>query len=147
MKSLLAYFGIAFLLLTSAFAQSDRGTITGTVADPLAAMIPGAKVVARNVDTGVSSETSTTETGNFTLASLPSGRYEIIVDAGGFKKVIQPGVQVQVAQTVRVDLVLQIGAANEAITVTDTETQRVKTYFNPSHNFGSVGDTEAFPGS
>ncbi len=107
------------LLTATAFAQSDRGTITGTVADPAAAVVPGAKVVATNTANGALSQTVTTGTGNYTLTALPAGIYEVSVEASGFKKATQPRVQVQVAQTARVDFALQVGAATESITVSE----------------------------
>jgi hypothetical protein len=94
------------LFTVAAFAQTDRGTITGTVLDPASAVVPGAKVVARNTETGAISETVATDTGNYTLVSLPAGNYEVIAESSGFKKTTRPGIQVQVAQTVRVDLAL-----------------------------------------
>src|SRR5689334_830191 len=96
------------LFSMAAFAQSDRGTITGTVLDPAGAVVPGAKVTARNAANGSSFETPTTGTGDFTLASLPAGKYEVSVEATGFKKTTHESVEVQVAQTVRLDLSLQV---------------------------------------
>jgi hypothetical protein len=105
-------------LAAALFAQTDRGTITGTVLDPASAVVPGAKVIARNTETGTVSETVATDTGNYTLVSLPAGNYEVIAESSGFKKTTRPGIQVQVAQTVRVDFALQVGSANESVTVT-----------------------------
>ncbi len=73
---------IAMLL----FAQSDRGTITGTVSDPANSVVPGAAVMAKNMETGAQTQTVTTATGNFTLASLQAGTYEVSVEAPGFNK-------------------------------------------------------------
>ena len=61
----------------SAFAQSDRGTITGAVIDPAAAVVPGAKIVVKNLENGAIFETTTTGTGDYTLTSLPAGKYEV----------------------------------------------------------------------
>ena len=108
------------LLLTAsaALAQNDRGSITGTITDPASAVVPSAKVVARNIDTGALTETASTDTGNYTLSSLPAGIYEVTAEAAGFKKSVRQGIQVQVAQTERVDLSMQVGAATESVTVT-----------------------------
>jgi hypothetical protein len=99
-------------------AQSDRGTITGTVSDPGGALIPGAKVVATNVGTGVQFSTATTETGNYTIPSVPSGNYDVSVEVQGFRRHQQSGVTVQVAQTARIDVVMQIGSTSESVNVT-----------------------------
>ncbi len=117
MRLLRSTIGI-FLLVLAAFAQSDRGTITGTVLDPAGAVVPAAKVTARHLETGTVSETTTTGTGNYTLPSLPAGLYEVSVEAAGFKKATQQRVQVQVAQTARVDLTLEVGALTESVVVT-----------------------------
>ena len=98
-------------------AQSDRGTVTGTVADPTGAVVPGAALSLKNAETGAVYDTITTETGNYTLPSLPSGNYELTVAQGGFQKYVRPGIQVQVATTIRVDVTLQLGAATETVTV------------------------------
>src|SRR5215468_3274751 len=109
------------LLLTvyasSAFAQTDRGTITGTVSDPTNAVIPGASVVATNVETGAKYDTVSTETGNYTLAQLPSGNYQLSVELPGFKKYVRQGLTIQAAQTVRIDVGLEVGNNAEEVTV------------------------------
>jgi Carboxypeptidase regulatory-like domain/TonB dependent receptor len=110
---------ICFFLLTStAFAQTDRGVITGNVVDQQNAFIPNAVVIATNVETGVKYQTVSTSTGNYMLAALPVGAYELSVEAAGFKKHLQKGVTVQLAQTARVDVMLQAGAPSEFVTVT-----------------------------
>jgi len=107
-----------FLLAWVAFAQGDRGTITGTISDPASAVVPAAKVTVRNMDTGAVYETVTTDTGNYTVTGLPIGNYEVSVEAPGFKRAAQPGVRVQVAQTFRVNIELQVGSTSESITIT-----------------------------
>ena len=62
---------------TSLFAQTDRGTITGTVADSTGAVIPGVAIEAKNVQTGATYQAGSSETGNYTLAHLPAGTYEL----------------------------------------------------------------------
>jgi hypothetical protein len=100
------------------FAQSDRGTVTGTVAaDPTGAMIPGAKVALTNQETDVRFETVTTGTGNYTLASLPVGAYRLSVEAAGFSRFEQANIRVQVAVTTRLDVSLQVGQAVQTVEV------------------------------
>jgi Carboxypeptidase regulatory-like domain/TonB dependent receptor len=106
------------LLCAAAFGQSDRGTVTGTVADPGGAVVPNATVLLKNVETGTEYNTVATSTGNFTLASVPAGSYELTVSAPGFATYVQRGIQVQVALTVRLDVGLKIGGATESVTVT-----------------------------
>ncbi len=106
------------LLLGSTFAQGDRGSISGTVSDPAGGVIPGAIITVRNVQTQSQYQTITTGTGNYTLAQLPAGTYELSVEAPGFKKYLQQGIHAMVAQTVRVDVVLQVGSPTDFVTVT-----------------------------
>jgi hypothetical protein len=122
------------LLIGAAFAQSDRGTITGTISDPTGAMIGGATVVAKNTQTGTDYQAASTGTGNFTLAQLPIGTYELSVTATGFKKYARPGIIVSVAQVVRVDVKLEVGQITELVTV-EAESPLLKTESGElSHN-------------
>src|SRR5215470_8683557 len=99
------------------FAQTDRGTITGTVADSTSAVIPGANVTATNVDTTAKYETVSTETGNYTLTQLPVGTYAVTVELPGFKKYNRQGVTVLSSTTVRIDVALEVGGAADEVTV------------------------------
>jgi hypothetical protein len=101
----------------SASAQSDRGTITGAVSDPASAVIAGASLTLTNTGTAAVYTTVTTGTGNYTLPSLPAGHYTLRVSSPGFSQYVQEGIEVQVAQTARVDVVLKIGQATDTVTV------------------------------
>ena len=119
MRRGLCLFLIGMLLSTlGAFAQSDRGTITGTVADSSGAVLPGVGVVAVNSQTGTRYETVVTETGNYALNQLPAGEYEIAAELPGFRKYIRRGITVLVGQTLRIDIGLEVGSTSEAISVT-----------------------------
>jgi hypothetical protein len=109
---------LMFICVTLAVAQSDRGTITGTVADATGALVPGASVQITNMENGAKSSTVSTDTGNFTVPSVTAGKYEVAVTAQGFTRSVQTGIQVQVAMTVRLDVVLQVGSSTESVTVT-----------------------------
>jgi hypothetical protein len=102
-----------------ALAQSDRGTITGTVTDPAGAVVPTAPIQARNVETGVVYQGETSATGNYTIAQLPAGTYDISMTVTGFKKFNRTGLQVQATQTVRVDVALEVGSSTESVTITE----------------------------
>ena len=105
------------LLAGAAFAQTDRGTVTGTVSDPAGAVVANATVEAKNADTAAVYRAGSSATGNYTLAQLPAGTYEMSVTVPGFKKSVRPGIIVNVAATVRVDFTLEVGAATESVTV------------------------------
>ena len=121
------YCQLAVLLLSpSIFAQSNRGAITGEVADSTGALIPGAKIALANTETGVKFDTVTTGTGNYTLLQLPVGTYTLIVEQPGFSKYERTNIQVQVAVTTRVDAVLKVGSAGESVTIS-AESSQLKT--------------------
>jgi hypothetical protein len=105
------------LFAIAAFAQSDRGTITGSVTDTTGAVVANAQIQAKQLDTGALFPTTSTETGNYTLTQLPVGPYEISVTVPGFKKFVRSGITVQVAQVLRIDIPLEVGAASESVTV------------------------------
>jgi hypothetical protein len=119
MRTLRALAGL-FLCIAAASAQSDRGTITGTVSDPAGAIVASAKVEAKSVTTGTAYEVASTDTGNFTLSQLPAGNYEMTVTVAGFKRFVRQNITVQVAGTVRVDVPLEVGATSESVTVTES---------------------------
>ena len=98
-------------------AQSDRGTITGTVTDPSGASVANAKVTAVNTNTGATHEATTTNEGSYTLPELPAAPYKVSVEAAGFKVTSQT-IQLPVQVTRRVDFALTLGAASEQVTVT-----------------------------
>ena len=93
MRSTFIFTLCVFLFAGSAFAQGDRGTITGTVSDATNAVIPGAGVTATNTQTTAKYETVSTETGNYTLAQLPAGVYDLTVELPGFKKYVRQGTE------------------------------------------------------
>ena len=101
----------------TAFAQTDRGTLTGTVSDATGAVIPGVAIEAKNVQTGATYQAGSSETGNYTLAQLPAGTYEFSAMLPGFRKFVRPGVIVSVATVLRIDVTLEVGASGESVTV------------------------------
>src|SRR5580698_6215372 len=109
---------LCLLLFASvALAQSDRGIITGTVTDTTGSVVANVTIEARQVETGAVFPTTTTSTGSFTLSQLPVGPYDVTAAVDGFKKYVRSGITVQVAQTLRIDIPLQLGAASESVTV------------------------------
>jgi len=111
---------IAFLVSSLLTAQSGRGTINGLVSDISGAVVPGAEVVITEKDTGVRSTFVTTETGVFRAPYLPPGTYRVSVSLPGFKTAIADNVILLLAQTLQVDLVLEVGEIAEVITISST---------------------------
>src|SRR6185312_15435546 len=81
------------------------------------AVIAGAAVEARNTETGAMYPVQASATGNYTIAQLPAGTYQLTVAVPGFEKSIRAGLVIQAAQTIRVDATLDVGNATESVTV------------------------------
>ncbi|MDQ3754935.1 MAG: TonB-dependent receptor, partial [Acidobacteriota bacterium] len=100
------------------FAQSDRGTLTGTITDPNGAVVANAKVTLTNLDTGGVRETTTSDEGSFTFPELPADPYRLTVEATGFKTATIEDIKIAVQVTRSADVTLEVGGAGETITVT-----------------------------
>src|ERR1700688_1314220 len=107
-----------FGLALPAFAQSDRGTVTGTVTDPANAVVANASIEVRNVQTGAVYQVATSNTGNY-VVQVPTGTYQVSAVSSGFKKYVRDGILVPVEQTLRIDIGLEIGSNKESVTVTE----------------------------
>ena len=110
---------LSALLLCAAvgFAQTATGTITGTISDPAGAVVANVPLELKNSETGTPYQASTSSTGNYTFAQLPVGTYQLTVKVAGFKTHVRGDLGVQAAQTIRVDVALEVGAPSESITV------------------------------
>lgn len=119
--------------LGSALAQTDRGIITGVVKDATGAVIAGARVTATRTETNTKFNTQSTETGDYTLPSLPTGNYTLLVEKDGFKPLLSRDVLVIASGTARVDASLEVGTTQQAIEVSaqanvvQTENARIQT--------------------
>jgi hypothetical protein len=112
---------VSFVVLAaSLYSQGGRGTITGTVSDPAGAVVAGAPIQTKNVETGAVYDVTTSTTGNYTFSQLPVGTYEVVVSVPGFKKYTRNSLVVEVAAVVRVDIVLEVGSASESVTVNES---------------------------
>jgi len=130
---------IFLLVMFGAFAQLDRGVITGVVSDPSGAAVPRVKVTVRSVATGAVYEAVASDTGQYTQPNLPVGEYQVTFDAPGFKRLVRSGIHLSAAQVVRVDVKLEIGAVTEAVEVT-AEVPRLQT---DSPEVGTVLDNRS----
>src|SRR5262249_52922064 len=107
---------IAVLSVQAAFC-AVTGRIYGTVKDPSGALVPNAHVTARETLTGVKTETRTDTAGVYSFPSLPVGRYDLDVQASGFKEYKETGLILDVNTAVAVDIALQIGEATQEVTI------------------------------
>ncbi|MGH9430258.1 MAG: carboxypeptidase regulatory-like domain-containing protein, partial [Terriglobia bacterium] len=106
------------VFVAPARAQVDRGSMVGTVRDSSGAVVPGAAVTIANVATGLTAHLSTDASGNYTANLLQIGSYSVIAEKPGFRKTARTGVTLGVNETIRVDLVLSVGAVAQTVEVT-----------------------------
>jgi hypothetical protein len=144
MRSILLSAVCLLLFAGLALAQSDRGRITGALADPAGAMIPNAPIEAKNIETGAVYQVSSTSTGNYTLSQLPPGIYQLSVAAPGFKQFIRTGITVLAAATLRIDISLEVGAITETVQVNADATLLKTESGELSHNV-STDRVDALP--
>ena len=101
---------------SAALAQSTA-TMLGVVADASGAVLPGATLTARNVETGLVRTTVAGDDGSFRLPALPVGSYELRADLSGFQSALRTGLTLTVAQEVVVNFTLPLGGVAETLTV------------------------------
>ncbi|HEY7211310.1 MAG TPA: TonB-dependent receptor [Bryobacteraceae bacterium] len=109
----------AIVCAAAAFAQGPVGTLTGTITDASGAVVPGAAIVATDNATSVESKTTSTTSGDYTLPYLPAGSYTIRVSSPGFRPSTVQNVTLRVAQTLTVDIKMEVGDVNQQVLVTD----------------------------
>lgn len=114
--------GAAFLMLMPLYGQSSAGALVGLVRDAGGAAVPGAAIVVTNTQTAVAFPINTDDSGNYFVPSLIPGTYSVVCEHAGFKKVSIGPVTVNVSQTVRVDLTLQVGDTTESVSVQEYAT-------------------------
>ena len=128
--SLLVVGALLSWTLPSAAQTAASGQIEGVVEDQTGAVIPGARVVVRNVATGAERELLTNELGRYRAVNLRPGEYEVTAEQSGFATLRREGILLQVGSTATVNMALQIGAATEVVTVTEgapiIETERTE---------------------
>lgn len=120
-KDLRHIFAIAIIMISGVgvFAQSQAttGTVQGTIVDPNGAVVSGATITVKNVETGFERTVTTNSDGFFTAPLLPLGRYRVTTDASGFSKSVLENVDVTVGQTLSLKIDMAIGSATVTVDV------------------------------
>ncbi len=114
------YTCLAILLLASSvlLGQAVTGTLLGTVTDGTGAIVPNAKIVVTEINTGTTRSGSTSEAGTYSFPDLPSGTYNVSAEQTGFKRTTRSNVEVQINSSPRIDFTLQPGNISESVEVT-----------------------------
>jgi len=103
--------------VVTGLAQNVTGTITGTISDTSGAVIPAAKVVAQNMDTGVSSIATSDSAGVYRIAYLPIGTYRVTINAPGFGQKTIPAFHLEALQTASFNVTLTPGSVSTTVNV------------------------------
>ena len=118
---------IAILCTAFVTKAQDTGYISGTVTDKTGAAVAGAEVVISSTNGSSTHPTTTNGDGAYVAAGLPGGSYDIVVTAKGFQKYTAKNVVLDVAQKIRVDVQLTLGAVSEEVVVTGESVAQVET--------------------
>jgi Carboxypeptidase regulatory-like domain/TonB-dependent Receptor Plug Domain/TonB dependent receptor len=118
MKSVLATAALTLGFLGSAFAQAPTATLVGTVRDTQRAVIVGAEINLRDLNTNAVRIAKTDAQGQYTLSGLDPSSYDVIISKDTFREVENPSVTLQAMQTARFDATLQIGSVSQEVVVT-----------------------------
>jgi hypothetical protein len=109
---------VLLLLSVSAMAQTNKGTLTGTVKDQTGAAVVGATVVVTNIETNAEKTVTTGDDGNYEVPLLEPGNYRVTASAPNFKKTVQENVKLETAARQPLDIVLEPGEVGAEVTVT-----------------------------
>src|SRR5438094_3382630 len=122
-----AVIAVLLAIPLAAIAQVTTATIVGTVTDSGGAVVAGAQVTARNVDTGLTRTAVSSADGSYRAVFLTLGKYVVEVTYTGFKTAQLSDIVLQVNDISRVDVTLTVGQVSETVTITDTATPAVNT--------------------
>src|SRR5689334_4014028 len=103
------------VLISSAWAQKDTGSVVGSVLDPSGAVLPNAVVSVADVERGTVFRTHTNSNGEYVASPLKIGRYRVTVEHAGFKRAVSDVVELDVQQRAVVNVQLQIGQTSESV--------------------------------
>jgi len=119
-RSLVRFMSFCVLLGIASLAFAQEATIVGTVTDPTGAAVPNVAITITSAATGQVRSLTSNDVGQFVAPNLKIGRYTVRAQAGGFKVVEQKDVVLNVGDRTRVDFQMQMGTAQETITVETT---------------------------
>lgn len=117
-RNLLRSLLLGFLFAACALPQVESGRIVGTVTDPNHAAVPNATATITNIATNETTTVSTNGQGDYTITPLNPGLYNVSISSPGFQTAKIEKVEVQVNQSVRADIQLQIGSTSTTVEVT-----------------------------
>ncbi|HWQ54741.1 MAG TPA: carboxypeptidase regulatory-like domain-containing protein [Bryobacteraceae bacterium] len=117
-KALPAWLLLCLAVSSAPVQAQESATISGRITDPSGGVVPNVIVKAEETRTGLSRSAMSDANGLYTFANMPVGNYSISAEAPGFKRSVVADVRVEVAQAVRIDLSLELGAVADRVEVT-----------------------------
>ena len=106
-----------FAICAAGYAQSNQGSIAGTVTDSTGAVIPAAKITAKETASGTVYESASNSVGTYIIPSMRVGTYDVSASLTGFKSWQATGVVVQINTTTSLNIRLEAGVLTESVTV------------------------------
>src|ERR1051326_5330130 len=103
-------------------AQDATGRVIGVITDPSGSVIPKAKVTVTNVETRATQDTVSDVDGSYQVLLLPIGTYTISAEAPGFRKAFTTPLRLEINQSLKIDLKLEVGTPTETVQVDETAT-------------------------
>jgi outer membrane receptor for ferrienterochelin and colicin len=131
----------AFAAVVFGQAQITTGTIQGTVTDANGAIVPGATVEIKNLDTNFSKTLASDEGGRFVALALPPGKYNVTVTKQGFGTLVAENLDLTVGQTMTLPISMKVSGVEERVTVTVPTVDTVKTESSTTLNETAVSTT------
>src|SRR5881296_810101 len=116
---LIGILGVTALASSLAWGQGFSAEISGVVHDASGAVVPGVSVTAKHIESGLTRTVNTSETGNYSIPSLPVGAYELTAELVGFKQQLRRGITLAVGQEAVVNLTMEVGEIKDNVTVTE----------------------------
>ena len=132
---------LAIASVVSAQTQITTGTIQGTVTDANGAVVPGANVEIKNLDTNFSKTLTTDDGGRFAALALPPGTYSVTVSKQGFGTLVVEKTELTVGQALTLPLSMKVSGVQERVTVTAPTVDTVKTESSSTLNETTVSTT------
>jgi len=118
---------LCFAGFSGALFAQNSSSITGTVRDSTGAVIAGANVTVTNTETGVAQKVTSNSSGDYLVAGLPAGTYDLTVATTGFKTFQARKVTLQINQKARIDPDMQVGEITSEVQVEGTSVAQVET--------------------
>jgi hypothetical protein len=139
--ALCLFIAAAGVVAVRAQSQITTGVIQGTVTDQAGAVVPGANIEVKNLETNLVKNLSTDEDGRFSFLQLPSGRYTLTATKQGFSTLIQKDFPLTVGQTISLNLDMKVSGVDEVVTITSIPTiDTVKTESSTTLNEQAVSN-------